>query len=453
MQERMLRPSVERGNTECSSANVRISVRFFFVFAGVAALLIAYAAPFWAFAETSEERRARLEQELMEIEKDIAAKKGNLTELQRQRTSLERDVAILDSKIETARLSIKQRDISITKLRDGIADKHRAIAGVDQRVLKSEESLAQLIRRTREIDDVSLAELALGEGTVSRFFEEIDNFEQIQSALDVSFKEMAVLRADLAARKEALEGQQVEEQDLRQIQVLQKQAIEKDEKEKKTILTVTKGQEKAYQQLIAERERQAATIRSALFGLRDSSAIPFGKAYEYAKEASAKTGVRPAVILAILREETNLGENVGTGNWKTDMHPTRDQPVFAQITAELGLNPDSMPVSRKPGYGWGGAMGPAQFIPSTWILYKDRIGKATGENPPNPWTARTAIFATSLLMMDNGADGGTYATERKAALKYFAGGNWSKPAYAFYGDDVMEFAESYQRDINILEGK
>lgn len=416
-------------------------------------LMLSTLLPFSALAETSEERRARLEHELAEIEKDIAAKRGNLNELQRQRTSLERDVAILDAKIETAKLSIKQRDISITKLKDGISEKQTAIVGVDQRVAKSEESLAQLIRRTREIDDMSLAELALGEGNITRFFEEIDNFEQIQSALDTSFKEMSVLRADLAARKEALEGQQIEEQDLRQIQVLQKQAIEKDEKEKKTILTVTKGQEKAYQQLIAERERQAATIRSALFGLRDSNAIPFGKAYEYAVEASAKTGVRPALILAILREETNLGENVGTGNWKTDMHPTRDQPVFVQLMAELGLNPDDMPVSRKPGYGWGGAMGPSQFIPSTWVLYKDRIARVTGESPPNPWNARTAIFATGLLMMDNGADEGTFTAERRAALRYFAGGNWNKSAYAFYGDDVMEFAEQYQKDINILEGK
>jgi hypothetical protein len=56
-------------------------------------------------------------------------------------------------------------------------------------------------------------------------------------------------------------------------------------------------------------------------------------------------------------------------------------------------------------------------------------------------------------MMDNGADEGTFTAERRAALRYFAGGNWNKASYAFYGDDVMEFAESYQKDINILEGK
>ena len=50
------------------------------------------------------------------------------------------------------------------------------------------------------------------------------------------------------------------------------------------------------------------------------------------------------------------------------MHPNRDRPVFAVIAQTLGFNPDDLPVSRKPWYGWGGAMGPAQFIPSTWAL-------------------------------------------------------------------------------------
>ena len=97
-------------------------------------------------------------------------------------------------------------------------------------------------------------------------------------------------------------------------------------------------------------------------------------------------------------------------------------------------------------------MGPGQFIPSTWVLYKERVANITGNTPPNPWDARTAIFATALLMMDNGADDQTRTAERRAALKYLAGGNWSKPAYACYGDDVMALADKIQKEIDVLEG-
>ena len=409
--------------------------------------------PFFTVAETVEERRARLEQELAVIEQDIIQKRGVLSEKQKERTSLERDIAILDNQIGIAQQQIKYRDITLSKIRDDIGNKQVAIAELDKKVGRSAASLAQILRRTREIDDTSLTELVLS-GSLTDFFGDVDDFERVERALDLSFDEMATLRVDLSARKVALEGKQSEEEQLRRLQVLERQAIEKKEKEKQQILTVTKGEEKTYQSLIAEREQQAAQIRSALFGLRDSTAISFGVAYQYAKEASAVTGVRPAVILGILREESNLGQNVGTGNWKVDMHPTRDQPVFAELMRELGLNPDSMPVSKKPSYGWGGAMGPAQFIPSTWVLYKDRIARISGENPPNPWTARTAIFASALLMADNGADAGTHAAERLAALRYFAGwANARRAAYAFYGDDVMSFADQYQKDIDILEGR
>ena len=415
--------------------------------------VLLFSAPALSFAETVEERRARLEQELAVIEQDIVQKRGVLSEKQKERTSLERDIAILDNQIAIAQQQIKHRDLTLSKIRDDIGDKRVAIVELDKKVSRSATSLAQILRRTREIDDISLTELVLS-GSITDFFKDIDDFERVERALDISFDEMAVLRDDLSARKQTLESRQSEEEQLRRLQVLERQAIEKKEKEKQQILTVTKGEEKTYQTLIADRERQAAQIRSALFGLRDSTAISFGIAYQYAKEASALTDVRPAVILGILREESNLGENVGTGNWKVDMHPTRDQPVFAELMKELGLNPDTMRVSKKPSYGWGGAMGPAQFIPSTWVLYKDRIARISGENPPSPWTPRTAIFASALLMADNGADAGTRAAERLAALRYFAGwANAKKAAYAFYGDDVMSFADQYQKDIDILEGR
>jgi membrane-bound lytic murein transglycosylase B len=98
-------------------------------------------------------------------------------------------------------------------------------------------------------------------------------------------------------------------------------------------------------------------------------------------------------------------------------------------------------------------MGPAQFIPSTWNQYVDRISSITGQTPPNPWDPRTAAFATALLMMDNGADAQTPAAERLAALRYLAGWkNASKSAYAFYGNDVVALAAKYQAQIDEVSG-
>jgi len=133
------------------------------------------------------------------------------------------------------------------------------------------------------------------------------------------------------------------------------------------------------------------------------------------------------------------------------MKDPRDTVPYLDITRRLGLDPDLMPLSCPPGYGYGGAMGPAQFIPSTWVLYEDRIGKLTGNTPPNPWNPEDAFMASALLLSDNGADRGTRAAERLAALRYFAGwANAENPAYAFYGDGVLGLADKNQNLINQL---
>jgi len=407
--------------------------------------------------------RAQLEKDLAALEAEIEAQQVLLQDKQRDRVSYERDVAILEAQIEKAKLSIRARDISIEKLNQDIGGKEKVIGGLNEKLDREKESLSQLIRKTNEIDNISLVEIMLGTQNLSDFFADLDSFDSIKIALNDSFKEIEGTKSATESQKQTLQSKQEEELELRDIQRLQKAKIEKQEKEKQAIVDATKGVEAEYQKLIKSKEKSAAQIRSELFALRGSAAIPFEQALELAKIASAKTGVRPAFLLGVIAEESNLGENVGTGNWKTDLYECyisigyitsaeKQKAAFLKITSDLGLNPDTLPVSRKPWYGCGGAMGPAQFMPTTWALYIDRIAKATGHNPPSPWDNGDAFMASAILLMDNGADKGTAYAERLAALRYLAGWkNAEKPAYSFYGDDVMALAAKYQKLIDILQ--
>ncbi|RJQ35828.1 hypothetical protein C4568_00125 [Candidatus Parcubacteria bacterium] len=414
-------------------------------------ILVLTFTPFFVFAQSTAEQQAALQKQLDEINKEIAQNHAQLAEKQKERVSLERDVAILDYQIQQAQLEIKQRDLTIQKIKSNIKQKESGIASLDSSVAAGQESIAQILRETHAIDSVPLAARVLGDH-IADYFRELDDFSSIHRALGVAFTEMAVARDDLSARKSALQEEQTQESDLLELQVAQRNSLRQKEEEKKNLVTSVKGQEAAYETVIASKQKTAAQIQAALFALRDTSKqVSFGDMYQYAQEASAKTGVRPAVILGILSEETNLGQNIGSCTYQSSSHPTRDAPVFLQLMQELGLDPMSMKVSCKPSYGWGGAMGPAQFIPSTWVLYKDRIAQMTGQSPPNPYDPRTAVFASAILMADNGADAGTPAAERLAALRYFAGWkNASNPAYAFYGNDVMALAAKFQNDINVL---
>ena len=292
-----------------------------------------------------EGRRAVLERDLAELEKQIDAQQSILQVKQRDSVSLERDVAILDAQIKAAELGIKARNLEIERLGGEIAGKESTIGKLRDKVAREKESLSQLMRRTRELDNFSLIEVVLDNKDLSDFFRDLDDFTSIQSGLQNSFDVLEATQAQTLEEKNALEEKQSEEQELRQIQTLQKKSIEGNKGEKDRILKATKGEEAKYQQNIKGIERSAAAIRTELFQLRGTAAIPFEKALEYASHVFQKTGVRPAFLLGVIAEESNLGENVGKGNWRVDMNPTRDRPIFEEITRRLGLNPDAMPVS------------------------------------------------------------------------------------------------------------
>ena len=414
-------------------------------------LFVLLAFPLFVGAQSVEERRTKLEQDLAALETQIK-EQGNILEArQRESVSLERDIDIWNAKIEKAKLSIRARTLSIERLSGDITEKQRIIGNLSGRITREKDSLAELIRKTDKTDSSTVAEIILGNQNLSEFFENVDEYRVIKNALRDSFHELEENKTATETERQSLEEKRTEETDLRQLQEFEKKKIEMQEAEKRRILKISKGIEAEYQKIIKAQQLSAAQIRAELFTLRGSAAIPFAKALEYANIAGKRTSVRPALILGIIAEESNLGENVGTGSWRVDMKAPRDTEPFLAITRRLGLNPDAMPVSKKPWYGYGGAMGPAQFIPSTWVLYEERIAKATGHNPPNPWDPYDAFMASAILLMDNGADRQTFSAERLAALRYLAGWtNATKSAYAFYGDDVMELAAKYQRQIDIL---
>lgn len=423
------------------------------ILASVAGLFLLWSQPVSAQTTTDvTTRRAELQKQLDDLERQIDAQQAIVTEKQNQSESLQRDVDILNAKIKRSELSIKARAIAIANLSEDIGGKTVTINKLGAKIDLEKESVAEILRQTNELDSYSLPEIILGGDNLSKFFQDLGPFLSLKQALKKSINQIGDAKDKTETEKQALEDKKAEQVSLRALQQLEKKRTLQEQAQKKQILSVSKGLESVYKKILAGTVQSAAKIRAELFTLTGSAAIPFEKALEFATSAGKRTGVRPALILGIIAEESNLGENVGTGNWRIDMKAPRDTVPFLAITSKLGLNPDTVPVSKKPWYGYGGAMGPAQFIPSTWVQFEARIAKATGHNPPNPWDPYDAFMASAILLMDNGADKGTAAAERLAALRYLAGwANAKKRAYAFYGDDVMELAAKYQRQINILQ--
>jgi membrane-bound lytic murein transglycosylase B len=436
-------------------------------------------------------KRAALQAQLNELDTEIAQTQSTLNTLGSQDKTQSQQLATLKAQIKKAQLQLQATQIQIEALKSNIVVHSNTITTLSSQLTSEQQSLAQILRQTNEIDQYSLVEVVLSSQDVSSFFGDLDSFDAIKQELGSSYTQITSTVSATQNEKNALETQQTQAQQLATEQTLEENQIKSDEAQEAALLSQTKSQEATYQGIYKVQQQTIAQIQAELFALAGGGGqISLPTAIALAKTAGTDTGVDPALILGILKQETNIGQNVGTANYQDAMSPTRDVPEFLFITSLLSIDPNSVKVSAAPSYGWGGAMGPAQFIPSTWACYagivntttgvcgkgtdgtyagpwsynaaKDRIAKLAGHpnSPSNPWTNLDAFVAVGLLMSDNGApadigqNAGCPSSACEAALRYFAGwGNADNPAYAFYGDDVMAFAAQFKSDISTLGGQ
>ena len=410
---------------------------------------------------------------------DYAAENKVLAQLQAQLAdqknksgSLQKNVNALVAQISSTQSKISGEISTINNLSLEIGQKQKAIGDLNSQLDRENASMAQLITRTDEIDQKGAAYVLLSANSISNFYQDLDDFFSIKQSLYSTLNYVKQIKTTTQGQEQQLQNQQSQALDAKNALQQQKSQLASSQQQVQQLLNSSKSQEQTESALIAQQQAKVAAIQSKLFSFAGgaTSSIPFSQAYAYATTASNVTGVPAAFVLAILTQESNLGKNVGTCNRAGDP-PSKsytnimpgplqkasgsssrdDQTAFLQITAALGLNAATTPVSCPIGGGWGGGMGPAQFIPTTWLLIAPRVASALGKGSANPWSAQDAIMASAIYLKDRGAVGGD-SNERNAACKYYSGRSCDgkSPANSFYGNSVMSLTRSIQADIDYL---
>ena len=428
----------------------------------------------------------RLQSELDAVQREIDELQQKVDSLVRQKNTLKGDVSLLTAEIAKAEKEIKQRGITLASLTAEIGQKTKNITALENRIKNDKGLLANLLKKKDQNEVEPIFYLLLSAADLGRLITDMDNIGLVNQGLQDLFAELRGVQAQTQKEKEALSEKKNRELDAKYEVEVKRKEIAKNEAEKRELLALTTKNESTFQQHLSEKQRQAEVIKSAMFDLRDAGGISFAKALEYANYAAEKTGVRPAIILAILSQESDLGKNIGscyvsdlnTGDGvgkntgtkfqrvmyapvpgSTSNRPN-DTVIFKQITESLGLTWSVTPVSCPlgavyyVGRGFGGGMGPTQFIPSTWQGFVSRLKNTLGVSTPNPWDPKHAIMATAMYISDLGAGLQTYTAERNAACKYYSGAAClpgRKPANTFYGDQVIVKAETFQADIDFLK--
>ena len=419
----------------------------------------------FALAQTlSATERAQLEAQLAQVQAEQAQAQKDLATAQSKSSSLQNDINLLAAKIKSEQLTIQANNILLKTLGDNISAKQKQINSLDAEISQNKSDVSAMFRQIQQNEDISIVEIMLSGQTLSGALDDIIALGMLQQNIDTLSEQLASEEASSTVQKAVLVVKQNATQDAQYaIQQAQK-ALQADQASQQKLLSISKSNEKAYSATVAAKKKEADTISAKLFALAGgSNPIPFGTAYRYALAAQQKTGVDPAFLLAIMTQESNLGNNQGTcyltntstgagvsvksGNvFSNVMSPTRDVPPFLNIASALGVDPMHTVVSCPQSVGWGGAMGPAQFIASTWMLFSSRVASALGfSGMANPWNPQHAFMASALYLADLGASSGSYTAEKNAACKYYSGSSCSKSSLiAGYGASVMSLTSTIQ---------
>lgn len=423
----------------------------------------------------------KTEQELLAIEAqcnleiaDLDTKINGANGTKQYSSQLTKGITDLKNKIAKLQLEIKAKNAKIKQLGENIVIKTKYIGQLSDRMEEIRKSIGKMLRDTYSMDDSSIIDVVLSSENLSNYFIDIDNYATINNKLQALIEELTGIKKTSETEKKDLETKQAQEAKLKFEQEKTQKAAENYKTEQQTLLSITKNKEAEYQKLIAEKEKLKNQIRNKLYKTASGMEISFGDALKLIQPYESTIGVNSALILAVLFQESaidnTIGKNIGKCTYnqasscvsgKTVMSDTQ-KPYFLQIMNNLGLNPNIVQVScaicRDGSYG--GAMGPAQFMPLTWDSIAKRVSNIIGVFYPSPFENLAAFTASAVLLKDNQDRCKTAFTKRNdiwscAASKYYGGlslrGSKLTNFMRYgYGSSVLKRALQFEKDIDTL---
>lgn len=194
---------------------------------------------------TTQERGKTLKEEITRLQANIKRLKNNIY-------ITERKIQGAELQIEELTLEIREKEVSIAKLKDG---------------------LAGVIKIFFENDRISAFEALAGQSQFSDFFRFIDYQALLQKHVLVSLTQVKALREDLNVKKKLLEGQRNQAAELRNQLSVRKSSLTGEQEDQTKLLSVTKQQEKLYQDIIRGQDKKKLLLEQEIKKLEEQIRI------------------------------------------------------------------------------------------------------------------------------------------------------------------------------------
>ncbi len=357
------------------------------------------------------------------IEKERAKEAALANELGQINVSL--------SKTQAAIAAAKTR---ISEATNDIDRKQAEIELMQERIEGNRLILTGLLREIRAESDDPLFGSMLSGDDMTRALNNPDRFRTVGDRIRGILDDMRSSREQVAVEKASLEELKQEHEELLGDKLEEKQTLASD-------LTETQADLADQRKVIADLQSKLNALRSRYSELLGES-VSTDDILKAAKFAASATGMNKSFLLGVLVQESNKGQSVGTCDYKESKMTSTQLSALKKIADELDYNYKKLKFSCPPkSYsGTGGAMGVAQFMPTTWLGYQGTISSLTGHHPPDPWNLVDGVTAMASKLANDGAAKKDRFYEAKSYCVYLAGSNWG---YYCYGS-ASKYKKSYK---------
>lgn len=337
-------------------------------------------------------------------EKAVAEKR--ILELSSQKTIIEKKEDKAESYLSNVNYEIKKINAEIVSAELILSQIEKDLTKLNEILATQKRYLSEMVRQIYEYDTASYVEILLGNGTLSDFSENVVQINNLQKNINNTLKEVIDAKAKLEQKKE-------EQIRYKAIQESSRQSLTVKKQQQESLLSQLAAAKTPIEREIARLNAMIKELRASIGRIQSYFAGWLGytpswsQIWNAVSSASNIAGVDPFTMLGVLEVESNFrthaGKNMGSPeanlerchNNRTVPEPycSREKAIFEEICAEVGVDPNKVPIS----YAY--AMGPAQFIPSTWRSYSKKYGVR------NPWNLNDAVLAMAWKLRNGGIAG------------------------------------------------
>jgi len=239
----------------------------FFAFAGISLA-----------AETPEELKKAIDdknQALLEISQKIAQAQKDLDTTETQSKSLQTELKKADYTINQLNLSIRSSELNIQKLNLEIEALKYNIGDTESQIDIKKLAIAELLRELQKKDKETALVILLKNKSIADSLDEAQNIIDINSGLSNQVSDLVILNDELSNKLEDSSAKkakvELENKNLKNKKVI----LQNQKTQKQSLLTQTKNQEKLYQELITQLEKDQEALSKEINDIEEKLRLSF----------------------------------------------------------------------------------------------------------------------------------------------------------------------------------